>query len=108
MASIRLGAEMMSMSRPERRDETRGFHERLMQLPRLKEALARLDALPPAERMEAFRKFREIYREAAGQEFMKFRDRIGESRGGDPKDGGFRRPPPDQDNKPGPPPGEPK
>ena len=51
--------------------------------------------------MEAFRKLRDTYREAAAQEFMKFRER-----GGDPKDG-FRRPPPEQD-KPGPPPGEPK
>lgn len=101
MAAIRLGAELQAISRPERRDETRGFHERLLQLPRVKEALARLDALPPAERMEAFKRFREIYREAAGQEFMKFRER-----GGEPKDG-FRRPPPEQD-KPAPPPGEPK
>lgn len=100
MAAIRLGAELQAISRPERRDETRGFHERLLQLPRVKEALARLDALPPAERMEAFKRFREIYREAAGQEFMKFRER------GGAKDG-FRRPPPEQD-KPAPPPGEPK
>ncbi|MBN8419789.1 MAG: hypothetical protein J0L73_12790 [Verrucomicrobia bacterium] len=101
MAAIRLGAELQAISRPERRDETRGFHERLLQLPRVKEALAKLDALPPGERMEAFKRFREIYREAAGQEFMKFRER-----GGDSKDG-FRRPPTEQD-KPAPPPGEPK
>lgn len=101
MAAIRLGAELQSISRPERRDETRGFHERLLQLPRVKEALAKMDALPPGERMEAFKRFREIYREAAGQEFMKFRER-----GGEPKDG-FRRPPPEQD-KSAPPPGEPK
>ena len=101
MAAIRLGAELQSIARPERRDETRGFHERLLQLPRIKEALAKLDALPPAERIEAFKKFRDIYREAAGQEFMKFRERVGDS-----KDG-FRRPPPEQD-KPAPPPGEPK
>lgn len=100
MAAVRLGAELQSISRPERRDEVRGFHERLMQLPRVKEALARLDALPPGERIEAFKKFREIYREAAGQEFMKFRERMGESKEG------FRRPPPEQD-KPSPPPGPP-
>jgi hypothetical protein len=101
MAAIRLGAELQSIARPERRDETRGFHERLLQLPRVKEALAKMDALPPGERIEAFKRFREIYREAAGQEFMKFRER-----GAEPKDG-FRRPPPEQD-KPAPPPGEPK
>ena len=101
MAAIRLGAELQAIARPEHRDETRGFHERLMQLPRVKEALAKMDSLPPSERMEAFKKFREIYREAAGQEFMKFRERTGDS-----KDG-FRRPPPELD-KPAPPPGEPK
>jgi len=101
MAAIRLGAELLSISRPERREETKRFHDRLLQLPAVKEALARLAELPPEQRMEAFRKLRDTYREAAGQEFMKFRER-----GGDPKDG-FRRPPPEQD-KPGPPPGEPK
>ena len=104
MAALRLGAEIMSISRPERRDETRHFHDRLMQLPRVKEALAKLDALPPDQRMEAFKRLREIYREAAGQEFMKFRERF-DGKGG--QEGGFRRPPSDQD-KPGPPPGGPK
>jgi hypothetical protein len=101
MAAVRLGAELLSISRPERREETRRFHERLLQLPLVKQALAKLDELPPDQRIEAFKKLRDTYREAAGQEFMKFRER-----GGDPKDG-FRRPPPEQD-KPAPPPGEPK
>jgi hypothetical protein len=35
MAAIRLGAEMLSMSRPERREETRRFHDRIIQLPRV-------------------------------------------------------------------------
>jgi hypothetical protein len=90
MAAIRLGAEMLSLSRPERRDETRHFHERLMQLPHVKEALAKLDQLPPDQRLAAFKKLRDIYREAAGQEFMKWRER------GESKDG-FRRPPPAPD-----------
>ena len=100
MASIRLGAELLSISRPERREETRRFHERLLQLPLVKQALAKLDELPPDQRIEAFKKLRDTYREAARQEFMKFGDR------GEGKDG-FRRPPPEQD-KPAPPPGEPK
>jgi len=98
MASIRLGAELLSISRPERREETRRFHERLLQLPLVKQALAKLDELPPDQRIEAFKKLRDTYREAARQEFMKFGDR------GEGKDG-FRRPPPEQD-KPAPP--EPK
>ncbi len=88
MAAIRLGAEMMAVSNPERREESRRFHDRIMQLPRVKEALAKLEQLPPEQRMEAFKKFRETYREVAGQEFMKFREKS------EPKDkDGFRRPP---------------
>ncbi|MFO1485384.1 MAG: hypothetical protein U1F71_18630 [Verrucomicrobiaceae bacterium] len=100
MAAIRLGAEMLAMARPERRDETRRFHERIMQMPRLKEAIARLDQLPPEQRIEAFHKMRETYREVVGQEFAKMRERGGERKDGDGKDGGFRRPP--EDGKPEP------
>lgn len=90
MAAIRLGAEMMSMARPERREETRRFHDRIMQLPRVKEAISRLEQLPPEQRMDAFRKLKDTYREVVGQEFSKMRER------GEPKEGGkegFRRPP---------------
>jgi hypothetical protein len=100
MAAVRLGAELLAISRPERREETRRFHERLLQLPLVKQALAKLDELPPDQRIEAFKKLRDTYREAARQEFMKFGER------GEGKDG-FRHPPPEQD-KPAPPPGEPK
>lgn len=86
MAAIRLGAEMLSVSKPERREETRHFHDRILQLPRVQEALAKLDQLPPDQRLEAFKKFRDTYREVAGQEFMKFREKS-ESKEG------FRRPP---------------
>jgi len=86
MAAIRLGAEMMSISNPERREETRRFHDRIMQFPRVKEALAKLEQLPPDQRIEAFKKLRDTYREVAGQEFMKFREKP------ESKDG-FRRPP---------------
>jgi Spy/CpxP family protein refolding chaperone len=94
VAAMRLGAEMLSMARPERREETRRFHERIMQLPRVKEAFAKLEQLPPEQRLEAFHKLRDTYREVVGQEFAKVRER-GESKEG--KDG-FRRPP--EDGKP--------
>lgn len=90
MAAIRLGAEMMSIAKPERRDETRSFHERILQLPRVKEALSKLDQLPTEQRIEAFRKLRETYREVAGQEFAKLREKL---EGKDGIEGGFRRPP---------------
>ncbi len=91
MAAIRLGAEMMSVSKPERREETRRFHDRIVQLPRVKEALEKLEQLPPDQRMEAFKKLRDTYREVAGQEFMKFREKSESKDGRD----GFRRSPED-------------
>lgn len=90
MAAIRLGAEMLSMSRPERREETGRFHERIMQMPRMKEALMKLEQMPPAERLEGFKKLRDVYREITGEEFRKLREKFSESKDG--KDG-FRRPP---------------
>jgi len=89
MAGVRLGAEMMAMSRPERRDETRRFHDRILQMPRVKEALAKLEQMPPAERLEGFRRLREVYREITGEEFRKLREKYGESKDGP------RRPPPE-------------
>jgi hypothetical protein len=60
----------------------------------VKEAFAKLEQLPPEQRLEAFHKLRDTYREVVGQEFAKVRER-GESKEG--KDG-FRRPP--EDGKP--------
>jgi hypothetical protein len=95
MAAIRLGAEMLSMSRPERREETRRFHDRIIQLPRVKEALAKLEQMPPAERLEGLKKLREVYREVTGEEFRKLREKFTEPREGKDGGGGFRRPPVD-------------
>lgn len=97
MAGIRLGAEMMSVAKPERREETRQFHERIMQMPRMREALTKLEQLPPDQRMEAFQRLREVYREAAGEEFKKLREKFD---GKDAGSGGFRRPPTDGGNPP--------
>ena len=98
MAAIRLGAEIMSMSRPERREETRRFHERIMQLPRVKEAMAKLEQLPPEERIAAFQRLRDVYREVTGEEFRKLREKFGESKDKE----GFRRPPPEGGKPPEP------
>lgn len=99
MAVARLGAEMLSVARPERREDTRRFHDRIMQMPRVKEALANLEQLPPGEKMEGFKRFRDLYRQVAGEEYMKLREMMGGSPG---EGGGFRRPP--ESPPPGPPP----
>lgn len=93
MAAIRLGAEMLSMSRPERREETRRFHDRIMQLPRVKDALMKLEQMPPQERLAAFQRLRDVYRESTGDEFRKLREKFGDSKDGKDGGGGFRRPP---------------
>jgi hypothetical protein len=99
MAAIRLGAEMMSVSKPERREETRRFHDRIMQFPRLKEALEKLEQMPPDQRMAAFQRLRDVYREVAGEEFKKLREKFDGKEGGS---GGFRRPPTEGGNPPEP------
>ena len=90
MAAIRLGAEMLSVSKPERREETRRFHDRILQFPRVKDALGKLEQLPPEQRMAAFQRLRDVYREVAGEEFKKVREKFDGKEGGS---GGFRRPP---------------
>lgn len=83
VANARLGAEMMSVSKPGKQEDSRRFHERIMQLPRMKEAMAALETTPPAERLEALRKIRDLYRQLAGEEFARFR-KVREEGGGDP------------------------
>lgn len=73
VAEARLGAEMMSMAKPGKQEDTRRFHERIMQLPRLKEAFTTLETTPPGERLEALRKIRDLYRQLVGEEFARFR-----------------------------------
>ncbi len=81
IASARLGAEMMSVARPGKHEDSRRFHDRIMQLPRIKEAFIKLDQTSPEARMEAFRKLRELYRQIAGEEFAKIRDERAASEG---------------------------
>lgn len=82
VANARLGAEMMSMAKPGKQEDTRRFHERIMQLPRMKEAMAALETTPPAERLEALRNIRDLYRQLVGEEFARLRKLREE--GGDP------------------------
>lgn len=85
VAEARLGAEMMSIAKPGKQDDTRRFHERIMQLPRLKEAFSSLETTPPGERLEALRKIRDLYRQLVGEEFARFRKVREEGAGGPPK-----------------------
>lgn len=70
MAGLRLGAE--AMSRAGRHEDSRRFHDRIMQLPRMKDAFAAMEKAPAAERIESFRKIRELYRQLVGEELARF------------------------------------
>lgn len=71
----RMGMEMMAFSRPERHEEARKFHERVIALPQVRAALVRLESTAGEERIQAMQKLREVYREAVGQEFKAARER---------------------------------
>ncbi|SKB02220.1 hypothetical protein SAMN02745166_03584 [Prosthecobacter debontii] len=71
----RMGMELQSFSRPERRDETRKLHERVMTFPQVQEALAKLESSTGEERVQATQKLREVYREAIFKEFQNARER---------------------------------
>lgn len=73
IAQARLGAEMMSIAKPGKQEDGHRFHDRIMQLPRMKEAMSKLETMPPADRLDALRKIRELYRKLVGEEFSRFR-----------------------------------
>lgn len=78
LAVARLGAETMSIARPGRHEETRRFHERLMQLPRIQEAVGQMERAAPQERTERFRRLKEIYRQTAAEEWQRQRPERGD------------------------------
>jgi len=75
LAAMRLGFEMLSIAKPEQRDALRHLHERLVQLPSVKEAIANLDSAPVAGRMEAFKRLRDAYQKERDREIAEYRAR---------------------------------
>lgn len=74
----RLEREMLMFAPPEWREKARQLHGRLMEGPAVREALERLRAAPPEQRMRATEELRRIYRDAAGDEIRKLRPRLPE------------------------------
>ncbi len=62
LAVARMGMEMSTFGGPDKRDAMQRLHERLIDLPSVKEAIAKLQAAPVGEKMEAFKAVREVYR----------------------------------------------
>jgi len=70
---IRLRAELMSIAKPGRHEETGRFHDRIMQSQRMKDVLGELERAAPGSRVDVFMKLRDIYRQVAADEFAKFK-----------------------------------
>ena len=75
MATMRLGFEMLSIAKPEQREAMRHLHERLVELPSVKDAAAKLEAAPISGRMEAFKMLRETYQKEREREIAEYRAR---------------------------------
>lgn len=82
--AARMASELQAFSRPERREETRQIHARVMARPALHEAFERLKTSEGEARIEALHALRKAYREAVGAEFQAARERRGVTEGGKP------------------------
>lgn len=85
--TMRLGMDIMMFSKPDRKEATRLFHEKLMTTEPVQKALQEVIAKRGEERIQASQRLRQVYREAAMQEFQKARPRP-------PGEGGGKSPPP--------------
>jgi hypothetical protein len=74
-AAMRLGFEMMALAKPEQREAFRHLHERVIELPMVKEAMGKLEAAPVGERLEAFKSLRDVYKKECEREIAEFRAR---------------------------------
>jgi len=83
----RLEMELLAFSPPERREEARKLHERLLESPEIREAVEKLNAAPVRDRVAAMEILRRVYREGVGRELGKAREKR-EGEGAE-----FRRPP---------------
>lgn len=71
--TLRLGMDIMMFSKPDRKDATRMFHEKLMATEPVQKALEEVIAKRGEERIQASQRLRQVYREAAMHEFQKAR-----------------------------------
>lgn len=71
--SMRLGMDIMMFAKPDRKEATRMFHERLMATEPVQKALQEVIAKRGEERIQASQRLRQVYREAAMHEFQKAR-----------------------------------
>lgn len=82
--TMRLGMDIMMFSKPDRKDATRLFHEKLLTTEPVQKALQEVIAKRGEDRIQASQRLRQVYREAAMQEFQKARGSRPPPEGGKP------------------------
>jgi hypothetical protein len=87
IALQRMGMEFIGFARPERREDARRMSERIIALPQIQEAYAKVQQTRGEARIQAMQKLREMYREEISREFQKARERRGD-------EGSDHKPPP--------------
>lgn len=96
----RMGLELLAFARPDRREETRRLHGKVLALPQVSAALDKVKSTRGEDRIQAVQQFRQQYREAIFKEFKEARERRS-------NDGGSPPPPEKADAAPSPVPADP-
>jgi TRAP-type C4-dicarboxylate transport system substrate-binding protein len=73
--TLRLEMDLLMFVKPDRKDATKLFHQRLMGKPEVQAALKQVQESRGEERIQAAQKLRQTYREAAYHEFQSIRSR---------------------------------
>ena len=83
-AIARLGLEMMTFAKPEQREAMRHLHERVLELPGVKDAVSKLRMASNEGRPEAFKALRDVYKHECEKAIEEFRRRraAGDNGGG--------------------------
>lgn len=75
VALERMGLELLAYARPERREEAKKLHERIVAMPHIQEAIAKVQNTRGEDRIQAMQALRESYRDEVTKEFKAARER---------------------------------
>jgi hypothetical protein len=75
----RMGLELWGYARPDRREDTKKLHDRIVASPPLREAVTKVLATQGEARNAAMQNLRQVYRDEVNKEFQAARDRRGSS-----------------------------
>lgn len=77
LATARLGFELMAFAKPEQREALRHLHEKVVELPEVKQAITKVQEAPAEGRMEAFKALRDVYKRECERAIADYRRKRG-------------------------------